>query len=179
MQIIHKMWTEDKPVFSGKRYSIDGPINEPKSAVPGKKIPLWIGGGGEKVTLKLVAQYGDACNLGGDDLEMLQHKLDVLKGHCDTVGRNYDDIVRSTGMSAHPIGPNDDPVQATAAARGETSFEEYAKGTIVGTPEEIRERAQPKMDLGFNYFIMSFPRVAYTQETMNRFAEDVIPLFAE
>jgi len=179
VQIIHKMWTEDKPVFSGKWYAIDGPINEPKSAVPGQKIPLWIGGGGEKVTLKLVAQYGDACNLGGDDLEMLQHKLDVLKGHCDTVGRNYDDIVRSTGLSAHPIGPNDDPVQATAAARGETSFEEYAKSTIVGTPEEIRERAQPKMDLGFNYFIMSFPRVAYTQETMNRFAEDVIPLFAE
>ncbi len=179
VQIIHKMWTEDKPTFSGKRYTIDGPINEPKSAVPGQKIPLWIGGGGEKVTLKLVAQYGDACNLGGDDLEVLQHKLDVLKGHCETVGRNYDDIVRSTGLSAHPIGPNDDPVQATTAARGEKSFEEYAKETIVGTPEEIRERAQPKMDLGFDYFIMSFPRVAYTQETMNRFAEEVIPLFAE
>jgi F420-dependent oxidoreductase-like protein len=179
VQIIHKMWKEDKPTFSGKRYSIDGPINEPKSGVPGQKIPLWIGGGGEKVTLKLVAQFGDACNLGGDDLDVLRHKLDVLKGHCETVGRNFDDIVCSTGLSTHPIGPNDDPVQATAAARGEKSFEEYVKGTIVATPEEIRERAQAKMDLGFNYFIMSFPRVAYTQETMNRFAEDVIPLFAE
>ncbi len=179
VQIIHKMWTEDKPTFQGKRYAIDGPINEPKSAVPGKKIPMWIGGGGEKVTLKLVAQYGDACNLGGDDLDVLQHKLDVLKGHCETAGRDYDDIVRSTGLSAHPIGPNDDPVQATAAARGEKSFEEYAKETIVGTPEEIRERAQPKMDLGFDYFIMSFPRVAYTQDAMSRFAEEVIPLFAE
>jgi F420-dependent oxidoreductase-like protein len=179
VQIIHKMWTEDKPTFQGKRYSIDGPINEPKSAVPGQKIPLWIGGGGEKVTLKLVAQYGDACNLGGDDLTVLQHKLDVLKGHCETAGRNYDDIVRSTGLSAHPIGAQDDPVQATAAARGEKSFEEYAKETIVGTAEEIRERAQAKLDLGFDYFIMSFPRVAYTQETMNRFAEEVIPLFAD
>ncbi|MEJ7901251.1 MAG: hypothetical protein WKF63_05350, partial [Thermomicrobiales bacterium] len=73
----------------------------------------------------------------------------------------------------------DDPVQATAVARGKMSFEEYAKARIIGTPEEIRERAQPKLDLGFNYFIMSFPRVAYTQETMNRFAEEVIPLFAE
>ncbi|HEV2065427.1 MAG TPA: hypothetical protein VGR08_01230, partial [Thermomicrobiales bacterium] len=133
-------------------------------------------GGGEKVTLKLVAQYGDACNVGGD-LETLQHKLDVLKGHCETVGRNYDEIVRSTGLSAHPIGPNDDPEKATAHVRGDTSLEEYAKNTIVGTPEEIRERAQPKIDLGFNYFIMSFPRVAYDQETMNRFAQDVIPLF--
>ena len=179
VEIIHQMWTEDYPRFQGKHYTIDGPINEPKGAIPGRKVPLWIGGGGEQVTLKLVAQYGDACNLGGDDLAVLQHKLDVLKGHCERVGRNYDDIIRSTGLSAHPIGPNDDPVQATAAARGETSFEEYAKGTIVGTPEEIRERAQPKMDLGFNYFIMSFPRVAYSQETMNRFAEEVIPLFSE
>ncbi len=179
VEIIHRMWTEDYPAFQGKHYTIDGPINEPKGAIPGRKVPLWIGGGGEQVTLKLVAQYGDACNLGGDDLAVLRHKLDVLKGHCERVGRNYDDIIRSTGLSAHPIGPNDDPIQATAAARGETSFEEYAKGTIIGTPEEIRERAQPKLDLGFNYFIMSFPRVAYTQETMNRFAEEVIPLFAE
>ncbi len=176
VQIIHKMWTEDKPAFTGKRYTIDGPINEPKSATPGRKVPLWIGGGGEKVTLKLVAQYGDACNLGGD-LETMQHKLDVLKGHCETVGRNYDDIVRSTGLSAHPIGPTDDPEKATAEARGEMSFEEYSKDTIIGTPEQIREQAQAKLDLGFNYFIMSFPRVAYTQETMNRFATEVIPLF--
>ncbi len=179
VQVIHKMWTEDKPTFQGKRYTIDGPINEPKSARPGRKIPLWIGGGGEKVTLKLVAQYGDACNLGGDDLAALQHKLDVLKGHCDTVGRNYDEIVRSTGLSAHPIGPNDDPERATAEARGDKSFAEYAKETIVGTPEEIRERAQGKLDLGFDYFIMSFPRVAYTHDAMNRFAEEVIPLFAD
>ena len=179
VQVIHKMWTEDRPTFQGKRYTIDGPINEPKSAVPGQKIPLWIGGGGEKVTLKLVAQYGDACNLGGEDLDALQHKLDVLKGHCDAVGRDYDEIVRSTGLSAHPIGPNDDPERATAEARGDKSFAEYAKDTIVGTPEEIRERAQGKLDLGFDYFIMSFPRVAYTHDAMNRFAEEVIPLFAE
>jgi F420-dependent oxidoreductase-like protein len=178
VQIIHQMWTEDQPTFSGRRYTIDGPINEPKSAVPGRKVPLWIGGGGEQVTLKLVAQYGDACNLGGDNLGVLEHKLDVLKGHCDAVGRDYDEIIRSTGLSAHPIGPTDDPEQATAEARGETSFAEYAKGTIVGTAEEIRERAQPKLNLGFDYFLLSFPRVAYTQETMNRFAEEVIPLFA-
>lgn len=135
-----------------------------------------IGGGGEQVTLKLVAQYGDACNLGGD-LDTLRHKLDALKRHCEAVGWDYDEIVRSTGLSAHPIGPNDDPVQATAYARGDTTLDEYAKNTIVGTPEQIREQAQPKIDLGFDYFIMSLPRVATNQETMLRFAEEVIPLF--
>ena len=175
--IIHKMWTEDYPVFQGRYYTIDRPINEPKSAVPGRKIPLWIGGGGEQVTLKLVAQYGDACNVGGD-LDTLRHKLDVLKGHCDDVGRNYDDITRSTGLSAHPIGANDDPAKATAYARGDKSLEEYEKSTIVGTPEKIRDEAQAKVDLGFDYFLLNFPKVAYNQETMNRFAEEVIPLFA-
>ena len=178
VQIIHKMWTEDRPTFQGKRYSIDGPINEPKSAVPGRKIPLWIGGGGEQVTLKLVAQYGDACNLGGNDLGVLQHKLDVLKGHCEAVGRDYDEIIRSTGLDVHPIGPQDDPVQATAEARGDMSFEAYTKNTFVGTAEQIRERAQPKLDLGFDYFLLSFRRIAYTQDAMRRFAEEVIPLFA-
>lgn len=85
--------------------------------------------------------------------------------------------IRSTGFGAHPIGPNDDPATATAAARGETPYEEYAQRRIVGTAEEIRERAQPLLDLGFDYFITSFPRVAYDQETMIRFNEEVIPLF--
>ena len=105
------------------------------------------------------------------------NKLDVLKRHCETEDRDYAEIVRSAGLGAHPIGPNDDPEKATAAARGDMSFAEYAKETIVGTPEQIREEAQPKIDLGFDYFIMSFPRVAYDPETMDRFAEEVIPLF--
>ena len=119
-----------------------------RAPIPGRKVPLWIGGGGEQVTLKLVAQYGDACNLGGDDLGVLQHKLDVLKGHCDAVGRNFDDIIRSTGLSAHPIGPTDDPEQATAEARGDTSFEEYTKGTIVGTAEGSGSGRNPSSTWG-------------------------------
>src|SRR5919112_656824 len=89
VEIIHAMWTEDYPTYQGRHYHIDRPINEPKSARPGRTIPLWIGGGGEQVTLKLVAQYGAACNVGGD-LDTMRHKLDVLKRHCETVGRPYD-----------------------------------------------------------------------------------------
>lgn len=174
-EIIHKMWTEEYPVFQGKYYQIDKPINEPKG-VQKPHPPLWIGGGGERVTLRLVAKWGDACNLGGDP-DTLRHKLDVLKAHCEREGRNYDEIIKSTGLSAHPIGPNDDPEKATAEARGETSFEEYSRGNIIGTPEQIREKGQELIDLGFDYFIMGFPRVAYNQETMNRFSEEVIPLF--
>jgi F420-dependent oxidoreductase-like protein len=100
VQIITKMWTEDYPEFQGKYYTIDKPINEPKGIR--KPHPMfWIGGSGEQVTLKLVAQYGDACNVMGD-VATVGHKLDVLKGHCDTVGRSYDDLVKSTPDSGPP-----------------------------------------------------------------------------
>src|SRR5919202_154646 len=74
-----RMWAEDYPKFEGKYYTIDGPINEPKG-VQQPHPPLWIGGGGERVTLKLVAKWGDACNIGGD-LDTVRHKLDVLRRH--------------------------------------------------------------------------------------------------
>lgn len=174
-EIVVRMWTEDYPEFKGKYYSIDKPINEPKG-VQKPHPSFWIGGGGEKVTLKLVAKWADACNVGGD-IETLRHKLDVLKGHCDDLGRDYDEIIKSTGFRAHVIGAGDDPKKATAVARGEMSYEEYSRDRVIGTPEQVAEALQEKIDAGFDYFIMSFPRVAYNQESMNRFDQEVIPLF--
>ncbi|MDQ3225126.1 MAG: TIGR03560 family F420-dependent LLM class oxidoreductase, partial [Chloroflexota bacterium] len=76
-QVIHAMWTDDFATFGGQRYQINGAINEPKG-VQKPHPPLWIGGGGEKVTLKLVAQYGDACNVGAGDPETCRQKLGIL-----------------------------------------------------------------------------------------------------
>ena len=179
-EIIHKMWTEDKPTFSGKHYTIDGPINEPKNAggSADKKIPLWLGGGGEKVTLKLVAQYGDACNVGGGDAEVVRQKLEVLKGHCDAVGRDYGEIVKSTSINAFLVEPGVDREKATAQARGEMSHEEYSKSFWVGTTDEIAERIQPLVDAGAEYIIVYLPRLAYDQEPLRRFAREVAPRFA-
>jgi alkanesulfonate monooxygenase SsuD/methylene tetrahydromethanopterin reductase-like flavin-dependent oxidoreductase (luciferase family) len=67
--------------------------------------------------------------------------------------------------------------QATAAARGARSYDEYATGTIVGTPEMVRERLQPVIDAGIDYFIISIPREAYDHDAVRRFASEVIPLF--
>src|SRR2546425_182927 len=79
--------------FEGQYYQVRGAINEPKS-VQKPHPPIWIGGAGEKVTLKLVAQYGDACNFNAD-VATVKHKLDVLRQHCDTVGRDYDSILKT------------------------------------------------------------------------------------
>jgi F420-dependent oxidoreductase-like protein len=177
VQIIHKMWTEDKPTFTGKLYAIDGPINEPKSAVPGQKVQMWIGGGGEKVTLKLVAQYANACNVGRDP-EICRHKLEVLKGHCETVGRDYGEIIKSAEADVFLLREGEDPEAATAPVRGDRSFADFAKGTVVGTPEQIRAHVQALSDAGIDYVIVYMPNLAHDREPIGRFAEEIIPAFA-
>src|SRR5947209_10434131 len=95
VQVILAMWTQEEATFEGTYYQIRGAINQPKG-VQQPHIPILIGGGGEKVTLKLVAQYGDACNVLGD-LETIRHKLAVLKTHCETLGRDFTTIHCTTG----------------------------------------------------------------------------------
>jgi F420-dependent oxidoreductase-like protein len=176
VQIIHKMWTEDYPTFDGAYYSIDGPINEPKSAGP-HKIPLWIGGGGEQVTLKLVAQYGDACNVTGDS-ETLRHKLDVLRGHCEKVGRNYDDITKSAQVRIFLTEKGDDPEMATAAYRGDHyTWERFQSETLVGTVEDVRNEIQRFRDCGIDYVIIYVTKAAYEPDLVTYVGDEVVRQF--
>ena len=176
VEIIHAMWTEDYPTYSGKHVHIDGPINEPKSAVPGRKIPMWIGGGGEQVTLKLVAQYGDACNVGGANPEVIRQKLEVLKRHCDGVGRDYDSIVKSTSIEPLVLlEREDDADRATKTLRGEMPLNQYLERAWVGTPDQIAERLRAVAAAGANYVLVYIPRVAYDHSPMLRFAREVLP----
>ncbi len=179
VQIIHKMWTEDYPTFQGKYYSIDGPINEPKSAIPGRKIPLWIGGGGERVTLRLVAQYGDACNVGGGDAAVVKQKLEILQAHCEREGRDYSEITRSTSFPVYPIANGADPVAATEAVRanyGGLDYETFSARFAHARPiDDIGERLQALADAGADYVITNIPGVAYDQDPMHLFEEQVIP----
>jgi F420-dependent oxidoreductase-like protein len=175
-EIIHRMWTEDDVVFDGEFYQIDRPINEPKG-VSSPHPPFWIGGGGEKVTLRLVARWGDACNVFGDP-DRLRRKFGVLRGHCEDLGRDYEEITRSTSINVFLLEEGEDPSSATAHARGGTSYDEYAKRFMVGTAEEIVERLHPKVEAGVNYFIVYLPRVAYEPEMVERFAREVVPEFA-
>jgi F420-dependent oxidoreductase-like protein len=172
-EIIHRMWTEDGVVFDGEFYKIDGPINEPKG-VSNPHPPFWIGGGGEKVTLRLVARWGDACNVGGHP-DRLRHKFGVLRGHCEDLGRDYEEITRSTSINVFLLDAGDDPVDATALARGGMGYDEYSNRFMVGTAEEIVERLRPRVEAGVNYFITYMPHVAYEPGMVERFAREVIP----
>jgi len=172
-EIIHRMWTEDDPVFNGKYYSIDRPINEPKG-VQKPHPPLWIGGSGERVTLKLVAQFGDACNIDPNP-DVVRRKLAVLREHCEAVGRNYDDIVKSVTVEVFPISKGDDPEWATARARG---YESFREGTLVADADRVVAHLEPLIEAGINYFIIYIPGVAYDHEPMLRFEAEILPRVA-
>ncbi len=173
-EVIHKMWSEDYPTFKGTSYTIDRPINEPKG-VQKPHPPLWIGGSGERVTLKLVAKWGDACNIGGQPDE-IRHKLNILRQHCEDVGRNYDDIVKSTSLNLFPIAKGADPERATARVRGKTSLETFANQATIGDAGAIRDKIEPLLEAGIDYVITYIPGVAYEHDALHRFESDVIPL---
>jgi Luciferase-like monooxygenase len=96
LQIAHQMWAGDQNPYQGKHYQLGRPLNVP-SSVQKPHPPILIGGGGERKTLRLVAQYGDACNLslrlGKDEV---QRKLEVLREHCQSISRPYTDIEKTT-----------------------------------------------------------------------------------
>jgi alkanesulfonate monooxygenase len=102
LQICLQMWSDDDGPYEGKHYRLARTLNHPQ-ALTEPHPPILIGGGGEKKTLRLVAQYAQACNLfAGPELE---HKLDVLRRHCDDVGRDYDDIEKTVMGRLDPSDP--------------------------------------------------------------------------
>lgn len=101
VQIAMQMWSPDNGPFKGKHYTLEETICQPQP-LSRPRPPIMIGGGGEKKTLRLVAKYADACNVAGNTDE-IKHKFDVLKRHCDDVGRNYEEIER-TVMTITPPG---------------------------------------------------------------------------
>ena len=110
LQIAHQMWAGDERPYEGRHYQLSRPLNSP-NALQRPHPPIMIGGSGEQKTLRLVAQYADACNLfdlpGTGFRDDLKHKLDVLRKHCRDVGRDVDEIEITTA-TAFDLG--DDPV---------------------------------------------------------------------
>jgi alkanesulfonate monooxygenase SsuD/methylene tetrahydromethanopterin reductase-like flavin-dependent oxidoreductase (luciferase family) len=102
------MWSGDRTPYHGKHYRLADPINSP-TPLTKPHPPILIGGGGEKKTLRLVAQYADACNLfARTGAAEIKRKLDVLKSHCEAIGRPYDQIERTAlGQFTRTTKPSD------------------------------------------------------------------------
>ncbi|MBA3339873.1 MAG: LLM class F420-dependent oxidoreductase [Geodermatophilaceae bacterium] len=108
LQICLQMWSEDESPYKGKHYQLGRTLNSPQP-LSRPHPPILIGGSGEKKTLRMVAQYAQACNLFASP--ELEHKLDVLRGHCEAVGRDYDEIEKTVMCGLDP-GPNGEKVDA-------------------------------------------------------------------
>jgi F420-dependent oxidoreductase-like protein len=153
LQIAHQMWSGEVEPYEGEHYQLDEPLNSPQ-ALAEPHPPVMIGGMGEKRTLRLVAQYADACNLfayGGSGL--IRHKLDVLRGHCEDVGRDYEEIER-TALGTVNVGD-----------------EGMGADEVIGFCQEMS-------DAGIQHLIFNMPNV-HEIKPLVTFGEEIIPAVAE
>jgi alkanesulfonate monooxygenase SsuD/methylene tetrahydromethanopterin reductase-like flavin-dependent oxidoreductase (luciferase family) len=138
-------------------------------------LPICIGGGGEKVTLKLVARYGDMNNIGGG-IAAIRRKDEILIRHCETVGRDPAEIERTTGIGTVFI--RDDRAEAERLFREafqRNRIDKLWEDQPVGTPEDVAERLAPLLELGYHHLVAGFP-ATYDEESMTRLATEVRPL---
>ncbi|WP_340689233.1 LLM class F420-dependent oxidoreductase [Ktedonosporobacter rubrisoli] len=169
LQVLLAMWTQEEAAFEGKYYQVHGAINQPKG-VQKPHIPLLIGGGGEQVTLKLVAQYGNACNFRGDPAT-LRRKYEVLKHHCETVGRVYESIQR-TMMVPCSLAETDEQAQAQFAELFPFGDSRTREG-LIGSPTTVRRQIAELEAAGVQELMLGFfPRS--DPEQLRRFAREFL-----
>ena len=173
LPVIRGMLDGGEATAAGHRYHADHLRNDPPPVQ--RRLPLLIGGGGEKVTLKLVAQYADANNLQGP-LESVQRREAILLEHCERVGRNPAEIERTTGRGVVIIRDS----RAEAQRVLERTFEGNGRAPAwtdqpVGTPEDVAERLAPFVEMGYRHLILGFPS-PYDEESMTRLIREVKPM---
>ncbi|MBK9942034.1 MAG: LLM class F420-dependent oxidoreductase [Kouleothrix sp.] len=153
LQIAHQMWRGDRTAYTGTHYQLADPLNSPQ-ALAQPHPPIMIGGAGEQKTLRLVAQYADACNLFarmGNDV--LRQKLDILKGHCDAVGRPYEAIER-TALGTVQLAPGAD------------------------TPASVIAQCRSLAEVGIQHVIFNMPNV-HELAPLEAFGREIIPAVAD
>ncbi|MBA2719016.1 MAG: TIGR03560 family F420-dependent LLM class oxidoreductase [Chloroflexi bacterium] len=170
LPIMRGMLRNDRPTAKGIHYKAKAVRNNPPPIQ--KRLPLLIGGGGEQVTLKLVAKYADANNVGGG-IEKVRHKEEVLLRHCQAVGRDPKEIERTSGIGVVVIRDSRAEARKVADAifEGNGKAEPW-KDQPVGTPEDVVAFIAPYLEIGYQHLIAGFPN-PYDEESMTRLATEV------
>ncbi|GAA4783971.1 LLM class F420-dependent oxidoreductase [Microbacterium gilvum] len=187
VEIMKQAWETGTATLDGRYFQVDGAIVRPLPVQrPG--IPFWISGGGEKVTLRIAAQYAQYTNFSGDP-EGFAHKSAVLRGHCETIGRDFSEITRSANYNT-VIGETEAEVEERLAAvdarlrphvgdaHADRIHADYRASAAVGTVEQVTERLAALGEQGLAYAIHYFPEAAYDVSGLELFEAKVIPALA-
>lgn len=177
LTVVKRLWTEETVTFDGKHLHFDGAFCDPK---PLQQLPpIWVGGGGEKVTLAIAAREADATNwqVGLDEFV---HKSEVLRSHCERIGRDFDTIVRTHGPDCRVFDREADLKRwldspAGGNLWGRDDPDGYVRDNLVGTAEQVAEKVQAFVDAGCREFVLWF-RDYPSSESLEAFASDVVPL---
>jgi F420-dependent oxidoreductase-like protein len=133
IQICQQMWSDNDGAYDGKHYRLAETICAPQ---PLRRPPILIGGDGEKKTLRLVAQYADVWNSTAQTVEELEHKIDVLLRHCETVGRDPSQIRKTAALLRDPVGDLDDYLK-TMESYAALGIDLINVGPLPGNPDPV------------------------------------------
>jgi F420-dependent oxidoreductase-like protein len=185
VQIMRDAWRDGVVSLAGKHYQVDGAIVQPKPLQDGG-IPLWIAGGGEKVTLRIAAKYAQYTNFTSEP-EGFAHKSQVLADHCRDVGTDFGSIVRSANINAI-VGTSEadvkDRLERVRARMSPLAGEAATDAMLTsmstpqagsGTPEQLVGTLEHLRDLGCEYVICYFPEAAYDRSGIDLFEREIIP----
>jgi alkanesulfonate monooxygenase SsuD/methylene tetrahydromethanopterin reductase-like flavin-dependent oxidoreductase (luciferase family) len=173
LPIMRGMLHGERPTAAGPRYAASDVRNDPPPVQ--QRLPLLVGGGGEQVTLKLVARYADANNVGGG-IEAVRRKEAILVQHCETVGRDPAEIERTTGLGVVVIRDTRKEARKVADAIFAGNGQAVPwENQPVGTAKDVAAFIAPFLELGYRHVIAGFPN-PYDEESMTRLATEVRPM---
>jgi F420-dependent oxidoreductase-like protein len=167
-RILKSLWTEHRTTFNGRFYQMTDALCDPKPVQ--QPLPLWIGGMGEQLTLRVVAESADGWNTFLMPLDQYRHKLDVLAEHCRAVGREPNDIRKSLVLQGVVIDDG-----TPAAQRRIEAARAQNRAAMVGAPEQVAEQLLRYAELGVGDFILG-ARPPADYEGLRLFIEKVAPI---
>lgn len=177
-KIIKGLWTQKRTTFDGRYYKITDALHEPKP-LQQPHPPIWVGGGGEKKTLRVVAESADGWNTFLMPMDQYQHKLDVLAGHCADVGRDPGDVRKQLGMFAM-VRESEAEVEEFKKQYANMSSSGPNMTPLAGTPEQCVEQLLPYVKAGVGDFLLLVRSPSPDNiQTLELFAQKVVPVIRD
>ena len=168
IQCVRGLLTQDRTNFAGQHFTLTDAACEPKPVQ--ERLPIWVGGGGEKITLRIAAQHADGWNIPFVAPEEWGRKSGILTDHCHALGRDPGEITRSVNVG---MALDDDDLRGQFA-----SMAEFVRpGVLIGAGNELVDRVGAYVDQGAQWVILAL-RAPFDRAGLERFAAEVLPAFA-